>query len=165
MLLNIYFLILFHISAICIAFLLTTIPVDCSITFLRFPLPHPSNNSSSYIWLLSVNGLPFVKQRQRRKDENLDRTTSYPTPTAVEILMPQTAPRTNRLRRRRAVVVSSSLWYNPITKTMTMVSGRRRCVWRCLERTMRLLLLPRALLLRRYVVGALVWRLKRTIND
>ena len=104
--------------------LIFQIPVDCCITYLRFPLPHPITPQATFdCWVLIVNGLPFAKQKQRQNtnEENLNRTASYPAPTAV-------------------VVVVLLSWCTPITNTITIIMQTEVYDgWRCLELTMQLL--------------------------
>ena len=104
----------------------------CYYWFLRFPLPRLITPQTTFDCRVPM---PTIREATptANTNENLDRTTSYHTPTAVAIPMPQTAPRTNRRRRCR---VSLSSWYTPITNTVTIVMWAEAVCggvlnWRC----------------------------------
>ena len=86
----------------------------CYYWFLRFPLPRLITPQTTFDCRVPM---PTIREATptANTNENLDRTTSYHTPTAVAIPMPQIAPRTNCCRRRRrVVVVVSSLLLSPL---------------------------------------------------
>ena len=147
---------------------LTAIPVDCRITFLRFPLPHPIHNSSNYIWLLSAY------HSRSNADSEYKRCEPQPHHLISHAYRRRDPDATNSTKDKPSsslsCVVVVVIHPNHKHRDHRHVGGGG--VWRCLELTMQLLLLPRwlryvtrAWLLSRYFVGALVWRLKRTIND